>query len=63
MSFPWNVFTLLNLTHAMQLVSVISMLSADVPNVDSPANVDAAKEVRNDPAGLWESGDPQSITD
>ncbi|KAG9007465.1 Ubiquitin-conjugating enzyme E2 15 [Tulasnella sp. JGI-2019a] len=30
------------------LVSVISLLSADTPNTDSPANVDAAKEVRED---------------
>jgi len=28
------------------LVSVISLLSSDTPNLDSPANVDAAKEVR-----------------
>lgn len=34
--------------HAPQLVSVISLLSADVPNLDSPANVDAAKQVRED---------------
>jgi ubiquitin-conjugating enzyme E2 G1 len=33
------------------LISVISLLSADVPNTDSPANVDAAVEVRNDLAG------------
>ncbi|PWN26242.1 putative ubiquitin-conjugating enzyme E2 [Jaminaea rosea] len=33
------------------LVSVISLLSADVPNLDSPANVDAAKQVREDFAG------------
>lgn len=32
----------------MQLVSVISLLSSDTPNLDSPANVDAAKEVRTD---------------
>lgn len=31
-----------------QLVSVISLLSADVPNLDSPANVDAAKQVRGE---------------
>lgn len=31
---------------ASQLVSVISLLSADPPDTDSPANVDAAKEVR-----------------
>ncbi|WVQ75298.1 hypothetical protein IAR50_004914 [Cryptococcus sp. DSM 104548] len=30
------------------LVSVISLLSADVPDLNSPANVDAAKEVRED---------------
>ncbi|EJD05013.1 ubiquitin-conjugating enzyme [Fomitiporia mediterranea MF3/22] len=28
------------------MLSVISLLSSDVPNTDSPANVDAAKEVR-----------------
>ena len=33
-----------------QLVSVISLLSSDRPNLDSPANVDAAKEVREN----WE---------
>ncbi|CED85373.1 ubiquitin-conjugating enzyme [Phaffia rhodozyma] len=33
------------------LVSVISLLSQDIPSLDSPANVDAAKEVREDPAG------------
>ncbi|KAI0776824.1 ubiquitin-conjugating enzyme [Trametes elegans] len=30
------------------LLSVISLLSSDTPNLDSPANVDAAKEVRTD---------------
>ncbi|KAF8064180.1 ubiquitin-conjugating enzyme [Lyophyllum atratum] len=30
------------------LISVISLLSSDTPNLDSPANVDAAKEVRTD---------------
>ena len=30
------------------LMSVISLLSSDRPNTDSPANVDAAKEVRTD---------------
>jgi hypothetical protein len=30
---------------------VISLLSSDTPNLDSPANVDAAKEVRTDLAG------------
>ena len=34
-----------------QLLSVISLLSSDTPNLDSPANVDAAKEVRTDLAG------------
>ncbi|KAL5478850.1 UBC15 [Sanghuangporus weigelae] len=28
------------------MLSVISLLSSDIPNTDSPANVDAAKEVR-----------------
>lgn len=36
---------------SLQLVSVISLLSSDTPNLDSPANVDAAKEVREDLAG------------
>ncbi|KAG9014915.1 Ubiquitin-conjugating enzyme E2 15 [Tulasnella sp. 427] len=30
------------------LISVISLLSSDNPNLESPANVDAAKEVRDD---------------
>ncbi|RXW15389.1 hypothetical protein EST38_g10466 [Candolleomyces aberdarensis] len=33
------------------LLSVISLLSSDTPNLDSPANVDAAKEVRTDIIG------------
>ncbi len=33
------------------LLSVISLLSSDKPNTDSPANVDAAKQVREDFAG------------
>ncbi|KXN92693.1 Ubiquitin-conjugating enzyme E2 G1 [Leucoagaricus sp. SymC.cos] len=33
------------------LISVISLLSCDPPNCDSPANVDAAKNVREDIAG------------
>jgi len=33
------------------LVSVISLLSSDKPNLDSPANVDAAKQVREDFTG------------
>lgn len=32
----------------LQLLSVISMLSSDSPNTDSPANVDAAKQVRGE---------------
>jgi ubiquitin-conjugating enzyme E2 G1 len=32
----------------LQLISVISLLSSDKPNLDSPANVDAAKAVRED---------------
>ena len=31
-----------------QLISVISLLSADTPDTSSPANVDAAKEIRED---------------
>lgn len=34
--------------NCVQLLSVISLLSSDKPNLDSPANVDAAKEVRTD---------------
>ncbi|KAG6907720.1 hypothetical protein DXG01_007633 [Tephrocybe rancida] len=30
------------------LISVISLLSSNTPNLDSPANIDAAKEVRTD---------------
>jgi len=33
------------------LISVISLLSADTPDTNSPANVDAAKEVRDDIVG------------
>ncbi|KAF9529072.1 ubiquitin-conjugating enzyme [Crepidotus variabilis] len=33
------------------LISVISLLSSETPNLESPANVDAAKEVRTDFAG------------
>lgn len=32
------------------MVSIISMLSA--PNDESPANIDAAKDFRSDPAGF-----------
>lgn len=38
----------------MQLLSVISLLSSETPNLDSPANVDAAKEVRTDFAGPYQ---------
>ncbi|KAK0523613.1 Ubiquitin-conjugating enzyme E2 15 [Tilletia horrida] len=33
------------------LISVISLLSSDTPNTDSPANIDAAKQVREDIQG------------
>ncbi|KPV71990.1 uncharacterized protein RHOBADRAFT_66976 [Rhodotorula graminis WP1] len=33
------------------LISVISLLSQETPDINSPANVDAAKEVREDPQG------------
>ncbi|WFD41997.1 E2 ubiquitin-conjugating enzyme [Malassezia psittaci] len=33
------------------LISVISLLSSDTPNTDSPANIDAAKQVREDLPG------------
>ncbi len=39
-----------------QLLSVISLLSSDTPNLDSPSNVDAAKVVRNDIDGRWPTG-------
>lgn len=34
--------------NGLQLLSVISLLSSEKPNLDSPANVDAAKEVRTE---------------
>jgi hypothetical protein len=40
-----------HISNPSQLISVISLLSSDKPNTDSPANVDAAKEVRTDFAG------------
>lgn len=43
-----------------QLISVISLLSADVPDLNSPANVDAAKEVRENFAGEPYSGSDKS---
>jgi hypothetical protein len=46
---------LANLTFShTQLLSVISLLSSENPNLDSPANVDAAKEVRTDLAGVYQ---------
>ncbi|KAJ7223072.1 ubiquitin-conjugating enzyme [Mycena pura] len=33
------------------LISVISLLSSDTPNLDSPANIEAAIDVRKDPEG------------
>lgn len=33
------------------LISVISLLSVDIPDLNSPANVDAAKQVREDYEG------------
>ncbi|WVR04224.1 hypothetical protein IAU60_001224 [Kwoniella sp. DSM 27419] len=37
------------------LISVISLLSQDTPDLSSPANVDAAKEVREDFACEWDA--------
>ena len=34
-------------------MSVISLLSTDPPNTDSPANLDAAKEVRENISGKF----------
>ena len=45
---------LANLTYSTQLLSVISLLSSETPNLDSPANVDAAKEVRTDFASPYQ---------
>ena len=39
--------TTLILPSVTQLISVISLLSQNKPDLDSPANVDAAKEVRD----------------
>jgi ubiquitin-protein ligase len=36
------------LADPFQLISVISLLSQEQPDLNSPANVDAAKEVRED---------------
>jgi len=50
-----TIFALVLLSNSeytlQQLVSVMSLLSSDTPNLESPANVDAAKEVRTDLAG------------
>ena len=43
-----NIFSVI-----IQLVSVISLLSAYPPPIDSPANVDAAKEVRENITGKF----------
>lgn len=39
---------IVNTVPLSQLISVISLLSQNKPDLDSPANVDAAKEVRDD---------------
>ncbi|TIB86695.1 hypothetical protein E3Q09_01256 [Wallemia mellicola] len=44
------------------LVSVISLLSSDSPCTDSPANVDAAKQVREDPAGYKKTVPAQPLS-
>lgn len=58
---PWSpsyaayvpTFTPMTLTTVhVQLLSVVSLLSAEMPNTDSPANVDAAKEIREDFGGM-----------
>lgn len=49
--FPCTRSSRLYATPLTQLLSVISLLSSDTPNTDSPANIDAAKQVREDPAG------------
>ena len=48
--------------HTVQsiLISVISMLST--PNADSPANLDAAKEFREDPATFKKKVRPRPVT-
>jgi len=37
----------------LQLISVISLLSSDTPNLESPANIDAAKEARTEPESMY----------
>ena len=34
------------------LISVLSMLTDDKPNLESPANIDAARQFRDDAAGF-----------
>jgi len=41
-------FEFISISHIPQLLSVISLLSSDTPDIASPANIDAAKEVRDD---------------
>lgn len=43
----WRLFGDIRLPFT-KILSVISMLSADMPDTNSPANVDAAKQVRED---------------
>lgn len=52
-SFVWLHIDELIILDVMQLLSVISLLSSDRPNTDSPANVDAAKEVRDNWDGAF----------
>lgn len=44
-----------------QLLSVISLLSAEKPNLDSPANVDAAVEIRTDFPGTFHLATPVDL--
>jgi hypothetical protein len=54
MTFIWDSISVrADSTFSLQLMSVISLLSSETPNTDSPANVDAAKEVRTEWAGMW----------
>ena len=45
----------------MQLVSVISLLASDSPNLESPANIDAAKELRTEPESMCYLGSYEDI--
>lgn len=49
-----SMVTVLIYNH-FKLISVISLLSSDKPNLDSPANVDAAKEVRTEFEGEFQT--------